>query len=105
MSLSALASGCPARNAPIWKSQGQLSREPPMTSRPSGARKNSGIAVGHSLLGLAMLALSSCSVGPKYRRPDVTVPNVYRGLDPAAGPQTANSLGDEKWWTVFHDPQ
>ena len=76
-----------------------------MTRRTSAALKHLPMTIGHWWLAFAMLALSSCSVGPKYRRPDVTVPNVYRGLDPAAGPQTANSLGDEKWWTVFHDPQ
>jgi outer membrane protein, multidrug efflux system len=76
-----------------------------MTSTTSPARTNLRMIAGRCLLGLAMLAFSACSVGPKYRRPDVAVPSVYRGVDPAAGPQTANSLGDEKWWTVFHDPQ
>jgi multidrug efflux system outer membrane protein len=74
-----------------------------MTSRTSAARGDWRIFA--SLCLLTSLILSSCSVGPKYQRPDVTVPNVYRGLDPAAGPQTSNSLGDEKWWTVFHDKQ
>jgi multidrug efflux system outer membrane protein len=35
----------------------------------------------------------------------VTVPDSYRGLAPDAGPQTAASLGEEKWWTVFQDEQ
>ena len=103
MSLSALESGYPAKNAPIWKRRALLSREPLMTSKPSAARGDWRIFA--SLCLLTSLIRSSCSVGPKYRRPDVTVPNVYRGLDPAAGPQTSNSLGDEKWWTVFHDNQ
>ena len=49
--------------------------------------------------------LTGCTVGPKYKRPQVTVPDTYRGLAPDAGPQTAASLGDEKWWTVYQDPQ
>ena len=44
-------------------------------------------------------------MGPKYKRPPVTVPDTYRGHAPDAGPQTAASFGDEKWWTVFQDPQ
>jgi len=44
-------------------------------------------------------------LGPKYKRPPVTVPDTYRGHAPDAGPQTAASFGDEKWWTVFQDPQ
>jgi outer membrane protein, multidrug efflux system len=52
-----------------------------------------------------LLLLTGCVVGPKYKRPPVTVPDTYRGLSPDAGPQAAASLGDEKWWTVFQDPQ
>ena len=57
------------------------------------------------LVVLAFLLLAGCTVGPKYRPPPVAVPDVYRGLDPNAAPQSANSLGDEKWWTVFEDPR
>lgn len=53
----------------------------------------------------ALLLLTGCVVGPKYKRPAVTVPDSYRGLAPDAGQQTTASLGDEKWWTVFQDPQ
>jgi outer membrane protein, multidrug efflux system len=44
-------------------------------------------------------------VGPNYHRPTITAPTAYRGETPAqisAAP--AESLGNEKWWTVFHDP-
>jgi multidrug efflux system outer membrane protein len=44
-------------------------------------------------------------VGPKYKRPPVTVPDTYRGGAPDAGSQTATSIGDQKWWEVFQDPQ
>src|SRR5215469_12694513 len=57
------------------------------------------------LLLAAVLLLTGCTVGPKYKRPTAAVPDAYRGLDPNAGPQTAASLGDQKWWTVFEDPQ
>jgi outer membrane protein, multidrug efflux system len=53
----------------------------------------------------AFLLLTGCVVGPKYKRPPVTVPDSYRGLAPDAGQQTTASLGDEKWWTVFQDTQ
>lgn len=59
----------------------------------------------HWLIAITFLLLTGCTVGPKYKRPPVTVPDSYRGLAPEAGPQTAPSLGDEKWWTVFQDPQ
>src|SRR6201981_1524281 len=57
------------------------------------------------LMAIALVLLTGCTVGPKYKRPPVTVPDSYRGLAPDAGPQTAASLGDEKWWTVFQAPQ
>ena len=57
------------------------------------------------LTAIAFLLLTGCAVGPKYKRPPVTVPDTYRGLAPDTGPQTTVSLADEKWWTVFQDPQ
>ena len=59
----------------------------------------------HCLIAISFLLLTGCTLGPKYKRPAVTVPDSYRGLAPDAGPQTAASLGDEKWWTVFQDEQ
>jgi len=59
----------------------------------------------HALAAITFLALTGCAVGPNYKRPAVTTPDTYRGLAPEAGPQTAASIGDEKWWTVFQDQQ
>jgi multidrug efflux system outer membrane protein len=44
--------------------------------------------------------LAGCTVGPNYKRPSVDVPASFRN---AAPDQTAPSLGDEKWWTVYKD--
>jgi multidrug efflux system outer membrane protein len=76
------------------------------------------------LLVLAMSALIGCAVGPNYKRPTVNVPVTYRAAatdstqatnqdtqsEPAKPKQTesassAPSLGDEKWWQVFQDPE
>jgi outer membrane protein, multidrug efflux system len=57
------------------------------------------------LLG-AVLALAGCMVGPKYKRPAADVPAAFRGLPgPESAANAAASLGDEKWWKVFRDPQ
>ena len=56
------------------------------------------------LIAAAFLLLTGCTVGPKYKRPPVTVPDAYRSMAPDASPQSVTSLGDEKWWTVFQDP-
>src|SRR5271165_3438370 len=68
---------------------------------------------------------TGCTVGPNYKRPSVDVPGGYRGAAPPSQatsgkeqkedqsaeavsqpPQpAAQSLGDEKWWEVFQDPQ
>jgi multidrug efflux system outer membrane protein len=50
-----------------------------------------------------LLILNACTLGPKYKRPIVQVPDTYRG--PQAASPTNESLGDQKWWTVFQDPQ
>jgi len=53
-----------------------------------------------ALLGLAFLA--GCAVGPNYKQPPVTAPDVYR--DVQGPPAPAASLADQPWWEVFHDP-
>lgn len=52
-----------------------------------------------------VLFLAGCAVGPNYKRPQVAVPDVYRGLPPDADKTNTASLGDEKWWTLFQDEQ
>jgi outer membrane protein, multidrug efflux system len=65
--------------------------------------------------------LTGCAVGPNYKRPAADVPGMYRGTtadsskteprseeDKSEQPKAASanqSLGDEKWWEVFQDPQ
>jgi outer membrane protein, multidrug efflux system len=49
----------------------------------------------------ALVLLEACSMGPRYRRPPVSTPPEYRNSTGAAGA----SLGEEKWWTVFSDPE
>jgi multidrug efflux system outer membrane protein len=54
---------------------------------------------------IAMVAASlfaGCTVGPNYRRPEVTPPAVFRGAD-AAPPADLTSLADVKWFDVFKD--
>ena len=71
-----------------------------------------------------ILFTTACAVGPNYKRPKVDVPGEYRGVaeqnasqalqnptQPSAQtPQQSSqsseqSLGDQKWWEVFQDPQ
>ena len=58
-----------------------------------------------TLVGLLtpLLLLSACTVGPDYRRPEVTLPAAYRGPDVGA-PAAAASFGDLAWWQLFEDP-
>jgi multidrug efflux system outer membrane protein len=59
-----------------------------------------------SVFCVASIALTGCVVGPNYKRPSVDVPNSYRGaMDADAAKAAAASLGDQKWWEVFQDPQ
>jgi multidrug efflux system outer membrane protein len=56
------------------------------------------------LLAVGLFA-SACTVGPDYRRPDVTLPTTYRGADSStAAPATAVALADVAWWKCFDDP-
>jgi multidrug efflux system outer membrane protein len=55
---------------------------------------------------LASILMAGCTVGPKYRRPVVQTPGVYRDLgeNPQAQAQAA-SFADLPWWQVFQDTQ
>jgi len=55
-----------------------------------------------ALVALGLL-LAACTVGPDYRRPDVTLPAAYRGPEVGA-PTAAASFGDLAWWQLFEDP-
>ncbi len=51
---------------------------------------------------LALAVLTGCAVGPNYKQPPITAPDVYRDVQ---GPPTpAASLADQPWWELFHDP-
>jgi multidrug efflux system outer membrane protein len=59
------------------------------------------------VLALSMAALCGCTVGPNYRRPQVSIPGEFRGAPapaPNAGPEPAASLSDTKWQDLFPDP-
>src|SRR6201987_904724 len=58
-----------------------------------------------ALLGiLAVLVLEAgCTMGPKYKRPGVNVPQEYRKPEPQLATQ-ASSLGNEQWWKLYQDP-
>lgn len=47
--------------------------------------------------------LTACTVGPKYQRPRLQTPTVYRGVaDPNVAPDP-QTLADTKWFEVFKD--
>ena len=49
---------------------------------------------------IPVFLLSSCAVGPNYKRPNVATPPAFRG-GPDAAQQT--SFADLPWWEIFHD--
>jgi len=65
---------------------------------------------------IAAVLTTSCTVGPRYKRPTPAVPGTYRGVVPeqgvasqvapgrVPGPQVL-SLAEQKWWDVFQDEQ
>lgn len=55
-------------------------------------------------ISIALILLAGCTLGPNYKRPSVDIPTIYRA-DQQQGGQSQSSLGNEKWWTVFQDPQ
>lgn len=60
--------------------------------------------VGLAVVAALTIFLSACTMGPNYKRPDVPTAPAYRGPDNSVVSDTS-SLGDEKWWELFKDPQ
>jgi multidrug efflux system outer membrane protein len=58
--------------------------------------------VTHAVLAAAATFLAGCAVGPKYVRPEVSVPQGFHAPIPLPQEQAA-SLADLKWFDVFHD--
>ena len=57
-------------------------------------------------LGSLLILMTGCTVGPKYLRPRVAAPTVYRGADEApVSSADQESLVDQKWVQVFHEPE
>jgi outer membrane protein, multidrug efflux system len=55
---------------------------------------------GRARLGTLALALTACTLGPDYVRPEVPVPETWREID-----QTEQeSLANTPWWELFRDP-
>jgi len=47
-----------------------------------------------------VLLLAGCAVGPDYRKPEVPMPENFRG---APAPPAAKSLADLPWWDLYKD--
>jgi multidrug efflux system outer membrane protein len=59
-----------------------------------------------AMLVCAVGLLTGCNVGPKYQRPNYSAPPAFRGVDETAVVSgEKNSLGDEKWATVYREPE
>jgi multidrug efflux system outer membrane protein len=58
------------------------------------------LSVGSLPLAISAFVAGCATVGPDYRRPDMSPPSTFRD---AIGPQTPESLADVPWWQIFQD--
>ncbi len=68
-------------------------------------RKHSAIRAGADFrplaaIGLSVLGLWGCAVGPNYKRPALDVPQQFRGPAPLV---STNSMAELPWWDIFKD--
>lgn len=65
------------------------------------------------LLCALCLTLTSCKVGPNYKRPPAPVPNAYKELPTAGSPQASewaqahpsDAIARGKWWEIYGEPE
>jgi outer membrane protein, multidrug efflux system len=59
-----------------------------------------------SAMAVATLVIAGCNVGPRYNRPTVATPPAFRGADDSSIVSDAqNSVADQQWSEVFHEPE
>ena len=59
-------------------------------------------AARFAIAGLLVFAIG-CAIGPNYKRPEIEVPENYRGAPPAAEPADSESTVDEEEAKQFAD--
>jgi NodT family efflux transporter outer membrane factor (OMF) lipoprotein len=57
------------------------------------------------VLGLAVLLLGGCTVGPKYVRPTTEVPAEYKETGNWKPAQPSDQVPKGKWWEIYQDPK
>lgn len=58
-----------------------------------------------SVLLVATLALSACSVGPDYHAPKPSTPTAFHSMQSDAGSRPLATVTNPGWWKSFNDPQ
>jgi outer membrane protein, multidrug efflux system len=77
-----------------------------MTTHTHRARRNKTLFLTSVALLVACVFLFGCTVGPNYKRPQVATPQAFRGSDNAqVSSADTNSLGDQNFAQVFHEPE
>ena len=54
------------------------------------------------ILLVSMLAITACTVGPNYTKPDLAVPAGFAG--PQGAPPPGQAVDPARWWEAFGDP-
>lgn len=57
------------------------------------------------VLGISVLLLAGCSVGPNYTRPTTEVPLDYKEAGQFKEAQPSDAIAKGKWWEIYNDPQ
>jgi len=56
-------------------------------------------------LGLCVLLLSACAVGPDYQKPDMTTPVQFKAAEGWTQASPSDAIARGAWWEVYGDPQ
>lgn len=68
-------------------------------------RPRRGIAAFPAFVGVLSLFLSSCAVGPTYRKPEVEVPATWKEAADWRIAEPKDTVPKGKWWEIFNDPE
>lgn len=86
---------CPCRCAAL---------QAPRSGAPQAPARHDGPAIRAGGVLFAVFLLSACAVGPRYHKPAVAAPPVYKETDGWKPATPADAADRGPWWQLYHDP-
>ncbi|KPX56852.1 Heavy metal RND efflux outer membrane protein, CzcC family [Pseudomonas amygdali pv. photiniae] len=87
-----------------WRAYRCCSGNPAMTERLAFISRPTGL-IRPLALGLCVVLLSACAVGPDYQAPSMAAPAQFKAAEGWRAATPGDAMAKGAWWEVYRDPQ